>query len=81
MASLIGILYSHFWIWFYNRAKRNPDSTSNREAMQHSKMLTSFCVVLVLLHAAGLFSNSYIEAQDQVVRFLCSTFMVVYVSI
>lgn len=44
-------------------------------------LLTNMATVFMFLHGAGLFSNSYIEAQDDMVQFLLISFMFLYVSL
>ena len=76
--TLVGLIFDLFWVWFYGRTQ--APSVSDVDPKRHVTM-TAFSVVFVGAHAVGLFSNSYIEAQEEVVRYLSTTMVFLYVSI
>lgn len=76
MGAQIGLLYGLFWKWFYGQT-----TTSHiTEPVPTQKIISLFSILFVLAHAGGLFSNSYIEAQDDTIRFLSSSLILLYVS-
>src|SRR5271163_4575116 len=74
--ALCGLTGGVFWKWLFSgeRHKSIPSDTPRQT------LITSASVIMILLHAVGLFSNSYIESQDKTVRFLANSLLLLYVS-